>query len=158
MARSDILLTVVALATGCIGDGEAPPAHPPTDALGRYDNDAQIERADATPSSPVACEHTLTATSGGEAGDARAEDVEGARSLFERGSAAYEEGRHADAAEAFCRSYALSPRAPLLWNIAMSLERIELPSRAADFYDAFAERSEASSMADEARERARALR
>jgi tetratricopeptide (TPR) repeat protein len=49
-----------------------------------------------------------------------------ARTLFEQGQAAYEEGRYEDAIHAFEQAYALSARPLLLYNIANAQERLGL--------------------------------
>lgn len=65
---------------------------------------------------------------------------EQARSLFEAGRTAYEAGNFEDALRYFEESYALSQRAPLLYNIAQAADRLDRNARALEAYRGYAER------------------
>jgi len=162
MTRMTAVVAFGIATAGCLMERKAALDEPAHETVPRCDQDSAVERAlaEPPPSEPEACATALEATSGGE--DAASDDREAARALFEEGSRAYEEGRHDDAASAFCTAYARMPATPLLWNIARSLDLMRVPHRAADYYEAFADRSEAGepagAMVGEARERARELR
>jgi tetratricopeptide (TPR) repeat protein len=75
-----------------------------------------------------------------EAEDADAPEITatgeaGARQWFDRAQAALVAGRHAQAAEAFRRAFALLPRAEFIYDEAVALERGRHPAAAANAYE-----------------------
>ena len=84
--------------------------------------------------------------------------VQEARALFAAAEAAYEDGRFADAEEHFRRSYELSGRHELLYNIGLSAEQARHDAAALEAYESFVERVPDSSHAARARNRIEALR
>lgn len=81
-----------------------------------------------------------------------------ARALFQAGQVAYDDGRFEDAQEHFQRSYELSGRAELLYNIGLAADRARNDKEALEAYEAFIERLPDSPHARRARNRIRALR
>jgi hypothetical protein len=79
-----------------------------------------------------------------------------ARAEYEAGVAEFEAGAFEIAADRFCRSYRLSERPELLWNVARSWERAGDPRRAAAFYESFADRAESAPEAARVAARVRA--
>lgn len=61
---------------------------------------------------------------------------EQARGLFVAGRAAFDAGRYEEALAHFRRAHELSPRARLLYNIALSADRLRLDDEAIDAYEA----------------------
>lgn len=91
----------------------------------------------------------------------RAQDdrrVREARALFAAAEAAYEDGRFADAEEHFRRSYELSGRHELLYNIGLSAEQARHDAAALEAYEQFVELVPNSSHLGRARNRIEALR
>lgn len=68
------------------------------------------------------------------ASTASAQDETEARRLFEQGAVAFEGGRFEDALTSFRESYALSGRSELLYNIAVSLDRLRRDREAIDAF------------------------
>jgi len=62
-----------------------------------------------------------------------------ARALFDAASVAFEEGRYENALEYFQRSYALSRRPQLLYNIGVTAERLRLDREALEAFRSFLE-------------------
>ncbi len=62
---------------------------------------------------------------------------EEARALFVAGRSAFDAGRYDDALERFQRSYELSPRPALLYNVAVALDRLRRDQDALDAYERY---------------------
>lgn len=60
-----------------------------------------------------------------------------ARSLFEAGRAAYEEGRYEDALVSFRRAHEVSGRPALLFNVAQSLDRLRRDREAIEVFERY---------------------
>jgi tetratricopeptide (TPR) repeat protein len=139
------------LAGACTGASEARSGPPVTIRPGH----------DAAPAVEVVAERAdacsgLAAVSGGEPADA---ELDEARTAFTEAVTAFQEGRYDAALDAFCRAYRAVPAVALLYNIAVTYDRLGRGDEAATFYERFADgREREDSVADDARERARALR
>ena len=81
-----------------------------------------------------------------------------ARVLFNRGTDAYEVGNFEDALSHFERAYELSQRDLLLYNIAISHDRLNHQEQAADYYERFVTALPDAGNAPVARSRAEILR
>lgn len=68
---------------------------------------------------------------------ADADRTEEAKALFAAGRAAFDAGRFADALDYFERSYAISKRPGLLYNIGITRDRLRDDERALEAYDAY---------------------
>jgi tetratricopeptide (TPR) repeat protein len=90
-------------------------------------------------------------------GQAQALDAE-ARALFEAGATAYHAGRFEAALEYFQRSYALSERPELLFNVASAAERARQDRVALEAYEQYVARTEAAPQHTLARNRIEFLR
>lgn len=90
-------------------------------------------------------------------GQAQALDAE-ARALFEAGSTAYHAGRFDAALEYFQRSYALSQRPELLYNVASAAERARQDRVALEAYEQYVARTEVAPQHTLARNRIEFLR
>jgi hypothetical protein len=64
----------------------------------------------------------------------RVNPMEVARSRMERGQALYQAGRFIESAEEFLRAYEAQPFAAFLFNAGVAYEKVDDPSRAADFF------------------------
>jgi tetratricopeptide (TPR) repeat protein len=78
---------------------------------------------------------------------------EEARALFEAGRLAHAQGRYAEAVERFQRAYDLSKRAPLLYNIAVALDRLRRDEEALHNFEEFVRLDPNSEYIPAARER-----
>jgi len=83
---------------------------------------------------------------------------EEARALFEAGRVAYANGRYEKALGHFQQAYDLSKRAPLLYNIANTLDRLRRDEEALRNFEEFVQREPNSQYAPAARERITFLR
>jgi tetratricopeptide (TPR) repeat protein len=81
-----------------------------------------------------------------------------ARSLFDAGRIAFDSGRYAAALDYFERSYALSGRTELLYNLAVACERLRRDQPALDHYEAYLARAPDSERAELVRSRIAFLR
>ncbi len=90
--------------------------------------------------------------------DAPGELDEAARIVFDNGTRAFEDGRFDEALRLYMSAYDLSQRPQLLYNIAVSHDRLEHKVEAADYYERFVEALPESSRANMARSRAAILR
>lgn len=87
-----------------------------------------------------------------------ADRTEEAKALFAAGRAAFDAGRFADALDYFERSYAISKRPGLLYNIALAHDRLRDDERALEAYDAYLAAVPDASNRAEAETRASAIR
>lgn len=81
-----------------------------------------------------------------------------ARAEFERGRSAYDSGQWGNALDAFERAYELSGRPQLLYNIALSHDRLRHDEEALEYYERFLERIEDPPEETQVQARIRALR
>lgn len=151
---------VLVLASGCVagadrGSGlDAAPREHPTEADAMAAESPELVDEDGELTGPEACDGVLE--SGPIAGEL-AGDAEEARARFVRGAEAFAAGDYVAALEAFCDAHRLYPAPPVLFNVAVTFERLGRSAEAAACYQAFAESTD-SPIAEEARRRAAALR
>lgn len=81
-----------------------------------------------------------------------------AKGLFSAGRAAFEAGRYRDAVDYFRRSYTLSRRAALLYNIAISYDRMSDDAKALEAYEQYLSLQPHASNQTEVESRVAALR
>lgn len=67
----------------------------------------------------------------------RVNPMEVARSRMERGQALYQAGRFIESAEEFLRAYEAQPFAAFLFNAGVAYEKVDDPTRAADFFSRY---------------------
>lgn len=153
-------LLVLVLASGCVGGADrtqnldgAPRAHP-TDADLMAAQSPQLVDDLGEFVLPPTCDGLLESTPSGEQAP---EDADAARARFVEASAVFAAGDYIAALEAFCEAHRLYPAPALLFNVAVTLERLGRSGEAAACYEAFAERT-GSPMAEDALRRAAALR
>ena len=84
---------------------------------------------------PVSAQNTEGST--GTAAGAAEDRTDEAKGLFAAGKAAFDAGRFADALDYFRRSYQISGRAALLYNIALSHDRLREDGRALEAYEQY---------------------
>lgn len=84
--------------------------------------------------------------------------TEEAKGLFSAGRAAFDAGRYADALDYFERSYALSHRVELLYNIGLVRDRMRKDEAALEAYDAYLAALPQAPNHDEVARRADAIR
>ncbi len=77
---------------------------------------------------------------------------------FERGEAARAGGKYRDAIAAYQRAFALQPHPSVLFNIALSYEKLGEWANAADYYERYLTADSAATDADEVRGKIRDLR
>lgn len=106
---------------------------------------------------------TLSCIDGSLGSLAHAQQVEGSvsdeegRGLFVAGRAAYEEGRYADALAYFQRSYEVSQRAALLYNIGQAQDRLRYDAEALESFRKYVALMPDAPNVKEANNRIRAL-
>src|SRR5687768_14194842 len=86
------------------------------------------------------------------------EAIERARDHMERGQTFYTSGRFVEAAEEFQRAYEAQPFSAFLYNAAVAYERLDDPTRSADFFSRYLERDPEATDATEVRSRIDRLR
>lgn len=90
---------------------------------------------------------------------ARSEDRTGeAKGLFDAGRASFDAGRYSDALDYFERSYAISGRAALLYNIGLAADRARDDDRALTSYESYLAALPDAENRDEVEKRVAALR
>ncbi|MFK7999121.1 MAG: hypothetical protein AB8H86_05970 [Polyangiales bacterium] len=98
------------------------------------------------------------AESSGPSEEDLAELDEAARLLFENGTRAFDAGRFAEALDRFTTAHRLSGRGILLYNIAISHDRLDQRAEAAEFYERFVEEVPDAAAVGVSRSRAAILR
>lgn len=78
-----------------------------------------------------------TAASAQEIGEVDSSNDADARTAFEAGSTAFDEGRFEYALERFSHAHALTGRPELLYNMGLTLERLQRPSEALEALESY---------------------
>jgi hypothetical protein len=151
-------IVVVLAALSAVACGAAPEPEPSSPNEVVVEPAREVSTASANTPPPPRTEKRsvvgrLTCTPGAD--EARLSE---SRDLFKSGIKSIQDGDFARAVEAFRESYERSCKPAILYNLAVSYEKMGEPSVAADLYEQFAEESPGSPQLDYVREKIRSLR